>query len=61
MYVCMYVFVCVYVCMYFFKKNISMLHYSVVILHAVSIHLVVQFNYRGAELNIRRGYPFAIE
>jgi len=47
--------------MYFFKKNISMLHYSVVILHAVSIHLVVQFNYRGAELNIRRGYPFAIE
>jgi hypothetical protein len=48
-----------YVCMYVFFL-LSMLHYSGVILHTVSIHIVFQLIIGDAGLNTRHCYSFTI-
>jgi hypothetical protein len=54
--------VCVCVCLYIIFLNLilSTLHYKGVILHAVSIHLVVQFNCRGGRVQHQALLPLYI-
>jgi hypothetical protein len=50
---------CMYVCMYFFIVRISMLHYTVVILHA-SLYICVTFRFRGYSDQFVNGFPLQV-